>query len=137
MNLVTRRDAGDDALGGQSTPVVICFWCPGANARCSARGSRRAPARPRTAAVNEADVAAFIAELNFAFPSLDLTGADVTLVHRGIVPAVAACDGRVSLEGHEYIRDHADATRGLMDCSASPARIHDGPRSRRANHRFI
>jgi glycerol-3-phosphate dehydrogenase len=52
------------------------------------------------------DVAVFIAELNQAFPALDLTMADVTLVHRGVVPA-AVNGGLVTLEGHEQIRDHA------------------------------
>ena len=61
-------------------------------------GSDLQPGRPRC---HEADVAAFIAELNQAFPSLDLTAADVTLVHRGVVPAAQHADGRVSLEGHE------------------------------------
>ena len=39
--------------------------------------------RPDDTGVTEADVAAFIAELNQAFPARDLTLADVTLVHRG------------------------------------------------------
>jgi glycerol-3-phosphate dehydrogenase len=51
-------------------------------------------------------VAAFIAELNQAFPALDLTRADVTMVHRGVVPAAVHGD-RVSLQGHEQVRDHA------------------------------
>src|SRR5262249_35900212 len=64
--------------------------------------------------VAERDVAAFIAELNQAFPALDLTFADVTLVHHGVVPA--SVDGtRVSLQGREQIRDHAaDGVEGLL-----------------------
>src|SRR4029077_12212865 len=64
--------------------------------------------------VMPSDVAAFITELNHAFPSLDLTLADVTLVHRGVVPAVAT-NGRVSLEGREQIRDHTvEGLEGLL-----------------------
>ena len=48
---------------------------------------------------------AFIRELNEAFPSLYLTGDDVTLVHRGIVPGVVTSGG-IALEGREHVRDH-------------------------------
>ena len=47
-----------------------------------------------------------MAELNQAFPALDLTMADVTLIHRGVVPAAIKGDS-IGLEGHEQIRDHA------------------------------
>ena len=47
-----------------------------------------------------------MSELNQAFPALDLTMDDVTLVHRGVVPAAVKGD-QVGLEGHEQIRDHA------------------------------
>ena len=40
------------------------------------------------------------------FPTLDLTVADVTLVHQGAVPAVLRPDGGVTLEPHEQVRDH-------------------------------
>src|SRR5204863_182163 len=61
---------------------------------------------PAETAIAERDVAAFIADLNQAFPALDLTLADVTLVHRGVVPA-AVQGNRVAPEAHEQIRDHA------------------------------
>jgi glycerol-3-phosphate dehydrogenase len=60
---------------------------------------------PADTAVREADVEAFIAELNEAFPSLELSQEDVTLVHRGVVPAAVGADGRTSLEGHDVVRD--------------------------------
>ena len=46
-----------------------------------------------TQASTKADVVDFIAELNDAFPSLNLTLADVTPVHRGLVPAIVRTDG--------------------------------------------
>jgi glycerol-3-phosphate dehydrogenase len=61
---------------------------------------------PDDTGVSERDVAAFISELNQAFPALDLTINDVTLVHRGVVPA-AVHGAQVGLEGHEQVRDHA------------------------------
>jgi glycerol-3-phosphate dehydrogenase len=64
--------------------------------------------------IADRDVAAFIDELNHSFPALDLTPVDVTLVHRGVVPA-AVRGGTVALEGHEIVRDHgADGVHGLF-----------------------
>ena len=49
---------------------------------------------------------AFLADINETFPALGLRADEVTLVHRGIVPAAAA-NGRLSLLGHSRIIDHA------------------------------
>jgi hypothetical protein len=47
------------------------------------------------AAPSASAIDAFIAEANSAFPALKLTGGDVTLVHRGVVPRPKApADGR-------------------------------------------
>src|SRR5262249_47861365 len=73
------------------------------------------PASPDDRGAAERDVRAFVAELNQAFPSLDLKLADVSLVHRGVVPATAENDGGVTLQGHETVRDHAaDGVGGLL-----------------------
>jgi glycerol-3-phosphate dehydrogenase len=70
---------------------------------------------PDDGAPREDEVASFIGELNEAFPALDLQRSDVTLVHRGVVPAAPGADGSVSLEGHERIHDHAsDGIEGLL-----------------------
>ena len=58
--------------------------------------------------VAEAEVAAFIEEINQAFPSMALTLSDVTLVHRGLVPASTSTAGTVALERHERIQDRND-----------------------------
>jgi len=64
-------------------------------------------------------VASFVAELNQAFPALDLTLADITLVHHGVVPA-AVRGGRTALAGHEQIRDHtADGYDGLVSIAGT------------------
>jgi glycerol-3-phosphate dehydrogenase len=57
--------------------------------------------------VTAAEVDTFIAEANEAFPALRLTRADVTLVHRGIVPAGTGRGGRPDLLATPEIRDHA------------------------------
>jgi glycerol-3-phosphate dehydrogenase len=69
--------------------------------------------------VEERDIAAFIAELNQAFPALDLSLADITLVHHGVVPA-AIHGNRVGLEGHEQVRDHAgEGIEGILSVAGT------------------
>ncbi len=106
MNLVTRRDAGEEALGGRSPSGRNLFLVPWRERALFGTWESDRPCDANDTGVHERDVAAFIVELNMAFPALDLTLADVTLVHRGIVPA-AVYGNRVGLEGHEQIRDHA------------------------------
>jgi glycerol-3-phosphate dehydrogenase len=106
MNLVTRRDAGDEALGGRSPSGRNLFLVPWRDRALFGTWESDRVCQPGDNSVDERDITAFIAELNQAFPALDLSLADVTLVHRGVVPAVVH-GGRVGLEGHEQIRDHA------------------------------
>jgi glycerol-3-phosphate dehydrogenase len=114
MNLVTRRDAGEEALGGRSASGRNLFMVPWRERALFGTWESDRPCAPDDRSIPEQDVAAFIAELNQAFPALDLTLADVTLVHRGVVPAVER-GGKVALEGHEQVRDHArDGVEGLL-----------------------
>ncbi len=113
MNLVTRRDAGDEALGGRSPSGRNLFLVPWRERALFGTWESTRPCDPSDNTISEADIAAFIAELNHSFPNLDLSLADVTLVHRGIVPAAAHGDG-VVLEGHEQVRDHA--ANGFEGC---------------------
>jgi glycerol-3-phosphate dehydrogenase len=106
MNLVTRRDAGDEALGGRSSSGRNLFLVPWRDRALFGTWESDRTCEPDDTSVPERDVAAFIGELNQAFPALDLSMADVTLVHRGVVPA-AVHGERVALQGHEQVRDHA------------------------------
>jgi len=64
-------------------------------------------------------VALFLEELNQAFPALDLTLTDITLVHRGVVPARVR-NGRAVLESREQIRDHVtDGVEGLISVAGT------------------
>src|SRR6185369_11094749 len=105
-NLVTRRDAGDEALGGRTASGRNLFLVPWRERALFGTWESGGTCDPEDATVAERDVVSFIAELNQAFPALDLTLADITLVHRGVVPAAVHGDA-VALEGHEQIRDHA------------------------------
>src|SRR5256712_577490 len=119
MNLVTKRDAGDEALGGRAISGRNLFLVPWRYRALFGTWESDRACDPDDNGVNEADVASFIAELNQAFPALDLTLADVTLVHRGVVPAIAHGD-RVSAQGHDQIRDHAaNGVEGLVTVSGA------------------
>jgi len=106
MNLVTRRDAGDEALGGRSRTGRNLFLVQWRERALFGTWESERPCDPDDSTVTEQEVTAFMGELNQAFPALDLTMDDVTLVHRGVVPAAVKGD-QIGLEGHEQIRDHA------------------------------
>lgn len=107
MNLVTSREAPADAIGGQSRTGRNLFLVPWRGRALFGTWESTQVCAPDDLAVSEADVDAFIADLNHAFPSCRLSRTDVTLVHRGVVPAVKRADGGVALDGSEGIHDHA------------------------------
>src|SRR5262245_27681096 len=118
MNLVTTRDAGDAALGGQSASGRNLFLVPWRHRALFGTWESSRPCQPGAAPAEE-DVVAFIAELNEAFPALDLKRSDVALVHRGVVPA-AEHSGRVTLEGHAQVHDHGkDGAEGLFSVAGA------------------
>ena len=119
MNLVTRRDAGDEALGGRSPSGRNLFLVPWRERALFGTWESDRVSDPDDTTIEERDLAAFIAELNQAFPALDLTLADITLVHRGVVPALVR-GNRVSLQGHEQVRDHtADGIEGILSVAGA------------------
>jgi glycerol-3-phosphate dehydrogenase len=115
MNLVTRREAGDEALGGRAPSGRHLFLVPWRDRALFGTWESDRAVTSADWAVSEAEVAAFVSELNQTFPSLDLKLTDVSLVHRGIVPAIEHRNGHASLQGHEQIRDHAgDGMEGIL-----------------------
>jgi glycerol-3-phosphate dehydrogenase len=114
MNLVTRREAGQAAIGGQSASGRHLFLVPSRGRALFGTWESTLPCPPDDTGVSAGDVAAFTRELNEVFPALALTEEDISLVHRGVVPA-AIRRGRLVLEGHEQIRDHvSDGPRSLQ-----------------------
>src|SRR4029450_6782352 len=78
------------------------------------------PPEAGAAETSSVEVNSFIAQLNEAFPALDLNLGDVPLVHRGLVPAARGSDGALRLEGHEQVRDHtADGVEGLVSVAGT------------------
>jgi glycerol-3-phosphate dehydrogenase len=115
MNLVTTRRAGAAALGARSSSARNLFAVPWRGRTLFGTWESSRVCASGDSAVTEAEIAAFVAELNDAFPSLALERTEVALVHRGLVPAAAGQNGTVGLEGHEQIRDYAaNSLEGLL-----------------------
>jgi glycerol-3-phosphate dehydrogenase len=114
MNLVTSRPARPAALVAPTKSgraLVLLPWQGRTLVGTSESAHEHSPDDRRA---ERGEVAAFLAEVNGTFRGLDLDATEVTLVHRGIVPA-ATRNGRFSLVGHSQIIDHArDGLTGVM-----------------------
>lgn len=116
MNLVTRLDGGDAALGGQAASGRALFMVPWRGRALFGTWESAAACRPSEVRPPEAEVEAFIREIATAFPGVSdvpLTPGAVTYVHRGVVPAVTDGRGGVALSGRQVIVDHANGPRPL------------------------
>ncbi|MDE3155215.1 MAG: glycerol-3-phosphate dehydrogenase/oxidase [Acidobacteriota bacterium] len=114
MNLVTSRDAASEALGAKSPSGRHLFLVPWRGRALIGTWESPATCEP-DAVVGLEQVEAFRCEVNQTFPAFDLAADEITLVHRGVVPADVAPDGRLSLRGHHEVRDHQqDGADGLV-----------------------
>src|SRR6185436_15659089 len=96
------------ALGGPSTSGRNFFLVPWRGHAVFGTWESRTLSAPDDAAPSEQEIQEFVKELNAAFPALDLRRDEITLVHRGAVPADASNNGSARLAGDERIEDHAD-----------------------------
>jgi glycerol-3-phosphate dehydrogenase len=120
MNLITRRDAGEEALGGRAPSGRHLFLVPWRGRALLGTWESDRATDANGLDVTGGEIASFISELNQAFPALDLTPADVSLVHRGIVPAARTETGGVRLDGRDRVRDHAvDGIDGLLSVAGT------------------
>jgi glycerol-3-phosphate dehydrogenase len=120
MNLVTARAAGEEALGARTASGRHLFLVPWRGRALLGTFESQTPVESGASGASTNGVNAFIAELNQAFPALDLNLGDVTLVHRGVVPAARGSDGKLRLEGHEQVRDHTvDGVEGLLSVAGT------------------
>jgi glycerol-3-phosphate dehydrogenase len=107
MNLVTSKRAADMALaapGPDGRMLTLVPWR--GRAIVGTSQSAQAVTTPTDDRVERTEVDAFIQQANHAFPALGLTANDVTLVHRGWVPAVAAAERGAALLPESRILDH-------------------------------
>ena len=115
MNLVTSRPASDIALAAPTAAGQMLTLVPWRGRAIIGTGQSKTLVAPDATGVTAAEVDAFIAEANQAFPALRLTRDDVTLVHRGIVPAVEGPQGAPTLLSTPIVYDHAaDRAAGAM-----------------------
>jgi glycerol-3-phosphate dehydrogenase len=114
MNLVTSRPARAAALVGATRAgrgLVLLPWQGRTLVGTSESSDQR---RPDDQDARREEVAAFLTDVNETFPALGLKINEVTLVHRGVVPA-ASGEAGLSLLGHSRIVDHAhDGTADLI-----------------------
>ena len=107
MNLVTSKPASDMALAAPGPGGRMLTLVPWRGRALVGTSQSASLAQPDDLAVHRSEVDSFIAEVNQAFPALALSAADVTLVHRGIVPAVQHRGGVPDLKPSTEILDHA------------------------------
>lgn len=115
MNLVTSKPASDIALAAPSPRsgrmLTLVPWHGRALVGTAQSDAFKTPA---DLAVTESDIEAFIADANAAFPALHLTRQDVTLVHRGIVPARRGSRGAELLPSAAILDHAAQGAAGAM-----------------------
>lgn len=115
MNLVTSRPASDIALAAPTRGGRMLTLVPWRGTALIGTSQSTDFKTPADLSVSAAEIDAFIAEANEAFPALTLTRDDVQLVHRGIVPAERGRGGRPALLSAPLIVDHAgDGGPGAM-----------------------
>jgi glycerol-3-phosphate dehydrogenase len=115
MNLVTSRPASDIALAAPARSGRMLTLVPWRGRALIGTSQSTDFKKPGDLPVTSAEVEAFIAEINVAFPALKLTRDDVLLVHRGIVPAERGRGGRAELLSAPRILDHQrDGVPGAM-----------------------
>ncbi len=105
MNLVTRRPAPAVACGAPAADGRLLFALPCHGQLAIGTWHGAEPCGADATMVTPDDFRTFLAAINQAFPRLQLTDADVTLVQRGVVPA-AGIGRHVTLADHPLLREH-------------------------------
>jgi glycerol-3-phosphate dehydrogenase len=110
MNLVVNRPPAAHAVGGLVDGRFL-FLVPWRDRSIVGTSHDEFAAGPDDLTVTERQLASFLRDTSKAFPQAGLTGADVTLVHRGLLPASRGAD----LLKESVIHDHAnDGVDGLV-----------------------
>jgi len=115
MNLVTAKPAKEIGLAAPTSAGRMLTLVPwrGRAIVGTSHSSRLVPPTETRAAAAEID--GFIKEANEAFPALALTRTDITLVHRGLVPAIVDSRGQPALRPTPATYDHEqDGAPGAM-----------------------
>ena len=108
MNLITARPPHNTALVAPTRGGRALVLLPSGGRMLIGTSESAAEQGPDDHYAREDEIDAFVSEVNETFPSLQLKADEVTLVHRGIVPAQSR-NGRLSLLGHSRIIDHTQS----------------------------
>jgi len=121
MNLVTSKPASDMALAAPGRDGRMLTLVPWRGRALVGTSQSAQLIEPGANSITAADIEAFIVDANVAFPALKLSRADVTLVHRGLVPAVLR-NGRPELKPSPEIIDHGNGTITVVGVKFTTAR---------------
>jgi glycerol-3-phosphate dehydrogenase len=121
MNLVTAKPASDMALAAPGRDGRMLTLVPWRGRALVGTSQSSQLIEPGPVSITAADVDAFIADANVAFPALKLSRADVTLVHRGLVPAVMRKRGP-ELKPSAEIIDHGNGAITVVGVKFTTAR---------------
>jgi glycerol-3-phosphate dehydrogenase len=114
INLVTTRPMGHTAIAGSHGGGTLIRTPWRGRAIIGTWHSSAADAAA-TVDVTREEVDRVITDINATFPGLTLDREEVTLVHRGLVPAHADRTGAVQMQSESRILDHAsDGVTGLI-----------------------
>jgi glycerol-3-phosphate dehydrogenase len=114
MNLVTSKPASDIAVAAPGSSGRMLTLVPWQGRALIGTAHSDDFKRPSDTLPSSAEIDAFVADANAAFPALKLARTDVTLVHRGIVPA-RTVRGRAELLDAPSILDHSrDGAAGAV-----------------------
>ena len=122
MNLVTSRPARDMALAAPARDGRMLTLVPWRGRAIVGTSQSAQFVQPGDLTVTSAEVDAFIADANIAFPALKLSAADVTLVHRGNVPASGDSGTTADLKPSAEIVDHANGAVTVIGVKFTTAR---------------
>lgn len=114
VNIVTSRPANGPALvraNPRGRALVLAPWRGHAFIGTGELDARRGP---DDRGVSEDELQTFLGDINATFPSLNLRQDEVSLVHRGLVPAVVH-NGEVRVRGQAEVIDHGgEGIAGLV-----------------------
>jgi glycerol-3-phosphate dehydrogenase len=106
MNLVVRRTPKEVGLAAPTSAGRMLTLVPWHGHAIVGTSHSSRLVDPQAAHASRSEIDAFIAEANEAFPALALMRGDVTLVHRGLVPATVEKNGQPELRSGPSLEDH-------------------------------
>jgi glycerol-3-phosphate dehydrogenase len=126
MSLLTSKPASDMALAAPAPHGRMLTLVPWRGRALVGTRQSRTFALPHDTGVTSAEIDTLVADANAAFPALKLSSADVTLVHRGVVPAVKGRNDAPELllipAVHDHAREGAEGAFTIVGAKYSSAR---------------